>query len=91
MPYFAEDHLADYFGLAAELRKAGFAVEVYPESRKLGAQLKFADRRGHEVAVIVGDDEWKSGTCQVKHLPTGESSEVPREGLVEAIRALLSQ
>ena len=75
----------------AELRKAGFAVEVYPESRKLGAQLKFADRRGHEVAVIVGDDEWASGTCQLKHLATGESSEVPQEGLAEAIRALLAR
>jgi len=91
VPYFSKDRLADYFGLAAGLRREGLAVEVYPEHRKLGAQLKFADRRGHEIAVIVGDDEWESGTCQVKHLATGESSEVPREGLAEAIRALLAQ
>ena len=78
-------------GRAVREAAEGLAVEVYPEPRKLGAQLKFADRRGHEVAVIIGDDEWASGTCQLKHLATGESSEVPREGLVEAIRALLAQ
>ena len=91
VPYFSADRLADYFGLAAGLRSEGLAVEVYPEPRKLGAQLKFADRRGHEVAVIIGDDEWESGTCQLKHLATGESSEVPQEGLAEAIRALLAR
>jgi len=91
VPYFSADRLADYFGIAAGLRSEGLAVEVYPEPRKLGAQLKFADRRGHEVAVIVGDDEWASGTCQLKHLATGESSEEPQEGLAEAIRALLAR
>ncbi len=91
VPYFAKDRLADYFGLAAELRKAGLAVEVYPEPRKLGAQLKFADRRGHEVAVIVGDSEWESGVYQLKHLATGESSEVAKDALAEAVRALLAQ
>ena len=91
VPYFAKDRLADYFGLAAGLRKAGLAVEVYPEPRKLGAQLKFADRRGHEVAVIVGDSEWESGVYQLKHLATGESSEVAKDALAEAVRALLAQ
>jgi len=91
VPYFSADRLVDYFGLAAGLRSEGLAVEVYPEPRKLGSQLKFADRRGHEVAVIIGDEEWASGMCQLKHLATGESSEVPQEGLAEAIRALLAQ
>ena len=44
VPYFSADRLADYFGLAAGLRSEGLAVEVYPEPRKLGAQLKFAER-----------------------------------------------
>ena len=91
VPYFSKDRLADYFALARELRSAGLAVEVYPEPRKLGSQLKYADRQGHEVAIIIGDDEWESGMCQLKHLATGESSEVPQEGLAEAIRALLAR
>lgn len=91
IPYFAKGRLADYFGLAATLRKAGLAVEVYPEPRKLGAQLKFADRRGHEVAVIVGDSEWESGVYQLKHLATGESSEVAADVLADAIRGLLTR
>lgn len=90
VPYFSAGRLADYFGLAAELRRGGLAVEVYPEAKKLGAQLKYADRRGHLVAVIVGDAEWESGTCQLKQLGTGESAEVERGQLVDAIHALLA-
>jgi histidyl-tRNA synthetase len=90
VPYFSAGRLADYFGLAAELRRGGLAVEVYPEAKKLGAQLKYADRRGHVVAVIVGDAEWESGTCQLKQLGTGESAEVERGQLVDAIHALLA-
>src|SRR5207247_8974097 len=36
IPYFDPTRLNDYFKLAAELRSAGLAVEVYPEPAKLG-------------------------------------------------------
>src|SRR3954466_15044888 len=45
IPYFDAAHLADYFQLAAALRNAGIAVEVYPEPAKLGKQLQYADRK----------------------------------------------
>ena len=35
--------------LARQLRSAGLGVELYPEAKKLGQQLKFADRRGFQV------------------------------------------
>jgi len=34
----------------------------------LGQQLKYADRRGFRLAVIVGEDELAQGTCQLKDL-----------------------
>jgi histidyl-tRNA synthetase len=72
LPFFFEPRLADYFRLASQLRRAGLGVELYPEPKKLGAQLKYADRRGFRFALIVGDDEWASGMCNVKDLKTGE-------------------
>ena len=75
--------------LAADLRRAGFAVEVYPDVRKLGAQLKYADRRGHRLALIAGPDEIERGAVQVKDLATGESREVERESIGEAVAARL--
>ena len=63
------------------------AAEQQPVS---SAQLKYADRRGYRLAVIVGDDEWESGKCQLKDLSTKESTEVTLDELPEAVRRLLS-
>jgi histidyl-tRNA synthetase len=76
LPWFSPDRLEDYLALAARLRGAGFAVEFYPEPKKLGAQLKYADRRKFKLALIVGDDEWQAGCCQVKDLESGDSRSV---------------
>jgi histidyl-tRNA synthetase len=73
IPYFDSARLGDYFRLAAELRSAGLAVEVYPEAARLGKQLQYADRRGFRVAVIAGERELEAGECQVKDLANGES------------------
>ncbi|MGD9128662.1 MAG: histidine--tRNA ligase, partial [Planctomycetia bacterium] len=47
LAYFDKDRLGDYCRIASMLRAAGLGVEIYPEPKKLGAQLKYADRRGH--------------------------------------------
>jgi histidyl-tRNA synthetase len=79
----------DAVGLAAALRTAGIGAEVYPDVRKIGAQLKYADRRGHRLAVIAGPDERASSTVQVKNLATGESETTPRTALAATCRRLL--
>ena len=77
IPYFDAAHIGDYFKLAAELRSAGLAVEVYPEPAKLGKQLQYADRKGFRVAVIAGSREFSAGECQIKDLATTQSITVP--------------
>ena len=65
-----------FIGIALALRRAGIGVELYPEAKRLGQQLKYADRRGFRFAVVIGDDEFASGDCQVKDLRSGESRTV---------------
>jgi histidyl-tRNA synthetase len=77
IPFFDKDHLHDYLRLAAALRAAGIGVEVFPEPKKLGQQLKYADRRGFRIALIAGGDEFQSGVCQVKDLQSGEKQDAP--------------
>lgn len=89
VPLFAKDRVNDYLRLCEELRRAGLSVELYPESRKLGAQMKYADRRGHRLAIVVGDNEWATGTAQIKQLDTAESEEVAYDQLADRCRALL--
>ncbi len=60
-----------YFGMAAELRAAGIAAEVYLGSSGMRPQMKYADRRGAPAAVIVGGDEIAAGTVTIKDLDLG--------------------
>ena len=75
--------------------------------KNFGNQLKYADKRGSPVAVIQGGNEAAAGTVILKDLILGakiaESAtleewkdrpaqvEVPREGLVAAVRRMLGQ
>ena len=86
--FFEGDRRNDYLGLCGRLRRAGLAVEFYPEARKLGAQLKYADRRGIPLAVIVGGREWEAGECQVKDLASGESQTVSLDDLAGHLERL---
>jgi histidyl-tRNA synthetase len=69
------------------------AVEVYPDPKKLGQQLKYADSRGFPVAVIAGEKELSAHTCQVKELLTGHSREVSTanqyQELIDVLRQIL--
>jgi histidyl-tRNA synthetase len=90
--FFDKERLDDYLRLAATIRAAGIGVEVFPEPKKLGQQLAYADRRGFRVAIIAGQREFDAGTCQVKDLASGQSRDValsPPNELVAAIRAIL--
>jgi histidyl-tRNA synthetase len=79
IPFFDKDRLHEYLRLAAALRAAGIGVELFPDAKKLGQQLKYADRRGFRIALIAGGNEFQAGVCQVKDLQTGEKHDVPLE------------
>ena len=93
IPFFDKDRLHDYLRLAAALRAAGIGVEVFPDAKKLGQQLKYADRRGFRIALIAGGDEFQSGVCQVKDLQTGEKQDVPladnAAGVIQVVKRIL--
>lgn len=89
IPYFDASRLGDYLHLARELRAQGLGVEVYPEPRKLGQQLKYADRRGYRFALVVGEDEFAAGKGLLKDLAQRTQLEVPLadpSAVVKAIR-----
>ncbi len=76
IPFFAAEHRNDYLQLATQLRQAGIGVEFYPEPKKLGKQLQYANKRGFRIALILGDDEFAAGQCQIKDLATGDTQTV---------------
>lgn len=75
--------------LSGELRKAGLNVNCYPQVEKLGKQLKFGDRTGTKIAVVLGPDEIARGEVGLKNLSTGEQQTVPRSQTIEIIKKML--
>ncbi|MHB8085005.1 MAG: histidine--tRNA ligase [Dehalococcoidia bacterium] len=67
--------------IAADLREAGISVIVSSGERSLKAQLRHANAVGAASAVIIGDDEVKSGTVMLRNMETGEQQEVQPEEL----------
>jgi histidyl-tRNA synthetase len=83
---FSADRLGDYQRLARSLRAEGIAVEVYPEPKKVGQQLKYAEGRGFRVALIAGPDEFAQGVWQVKNLAARQQSTVPEAEVLATVR-----
>jgi histidyl-tRNA synthetase len=69
---FDATRLHDYLRMAARLRQAGIGCEFYPECKKVGQQLGYADKRGVQIALIAGEDEFAANECQVKILAKKE-------------------
>jgi histidyl-tRNA synthetase len=93
--FFDESYRNDYLRLAANLRAAGIGTEVYTDAKKLGAQLKYADRKGFLVAIIAGGSEWSESRCQVKTLATKETADVPYthddpQSLIKFVEAIVT-
>lgn len=73
--------------IARAFREAGVGADLYPEARKLKAQMKHADQCGHGWIVIAGPREKDAGTVRLKHLSTGGQREVSVAEAIAAVRA----
>jgi histidyl-tRNA synthetase len=66
------ERIGDYQRMVAALRNAGIAAELYLGAGRLGAQMKYADRRDAPLAIIQGGDEKQRGVVQIKDLALGK-------------------
>lgn len=86
---FDEDTIIDSCQLATELRQAGLKVDCYPEPAKIARQIKYGDKMGMRVAVILGADERTCNLVAIKDLQTGEQITTQREKAANAIFKIL--
>ena len=86
---FDAARLGDYQRIARLLRAAGMNVEVYPDAKKVGQQLAYAEKRGFRLAVIAGPDEFAKGVWKVKDLARREETTIGEAELVAHVRQLI--
>ncbi len=64
--YFAFAHK-----IAEALRQSDIRAEVYPDSVKIKKSLSYANVKGHEFSIIIGEDEFNTKTISVKNMTSG--------------------
>ncbi len=63
--------------ITTKLREAGINTEMYLDPKKdLDKQLKYADKKGIQFVVIIGENEIKAGQYRLKNLQTGDQKGV---------------
>ncbi len=77
--------------VAGQLRVLdGVAVEQDVRVRGVRSALRYADRAGIDLVVIVGAREREDGVVVVRDLRTGEEARVPADGVVEAVHGAMA-
>jgi histidyl-tRNA synthetase len=72
--------------LAMTLRNKGVNVEVDVSGKKLGDQIRTADRHKIPYIIVIGENEIKSKKFNLKNLDTGEEKEVTLEEIPECVK-----
>ena len=72
--------------LAAEVRRAGVAAEVYPDSVKMKKQMNYANARQVPFVALVGETEMNEGRVTLKDMTTGEQRSLTVEEVIEAVK-----
>ncbi len=69
---WSEETIPASLKLAADLRKQGIRVTIYPEAEKLGKQMKYADSIHAPWVCVLGESEIAEGKVMLKNMRTGE-------------------
>ena len=82
-----EAAIASAIELARELRAGGLRVELLSPERGLKALLRRANRIGARHALILGDDELRSGVVLMRDLRASAQNTLPRGEVAAALTA----
>ncbi len=85
----ADDNVAsDGFALAQNLRLQGLKTDI-PMAPQLGKKLKRASSIGCKLSFIIGENEIKSDTIQVKIMTTGEQKQILKSEAISFAKKFL--
>ncbi len=82
-----QKHSKEIGQIAQRLREKGVNVSVDLTAKKVGDQIKSADKQKISFVMCVGEDEIKSGEFKIKNLETGEEKTMKEEDIPEYLKA----
>ncbi len=72
--------------LAQNLREAGLNVAINLTDKKVGEQIKSADKQKIPYIICIGENEMKSGEFKLKNLKSGEEKTVKETDLANSLK-----
>lgn len=72
--------------LAQKLRESGVNVAINLTDKKVGDQIKSADKQKIPNIICIGENEMKSGEFKLKNLKSGEEKTISEQGLSLALK-----
>jgi histidyl-tRNA synthetase len=86
-----QDDLPHVLGLARVLRDTGFRVEYALAPQAVGKQLRLADARSAQAAIVIGPDDRARGEVMVKDLRGNTQESVPRDVVRDRLAGILGR
>ncbi len=84
------NYTQNIYKLAENLRKQQIQTEVYPDTLNMKKQFKYANSKGHNFVIIIGENEVKNNTIVLKNMVTGEQTKAKNlEELIKMINLYL--
>ena len=71
-----------------QLREKNITCELYPSNAKIKKQLDYANQKGIDYVIIIGDEEVKSNIFKLKEMKSGDQSSIDISNLLSEIESL---
>jgi len=71
--------------LLKKLRDNNINSELYPSAEKIKKQMNYANNKGVQYVVMVGEDEMKSGKLSIKNMQTGDQEKLNISELIKIL------
>ena len=72
--------------LAQKLRQSEISVLVFPDKKRINKQLDFANNKSFSHAIVIGQDEMKSGILTLKELFSGDQMKLSIEDCISRLK-----
>ena len=82
---FGDEEAAFCLPLLKQLRASGISSELYPTSAKMKKQMTYANNKGVQFVIMVGEDEMESGILSIKNMESGEQSNLNITDLIKQL------
>jgi histidyl-tRNA synthetase len=80
--------LTEPIKLSNDLRRRGIKSEIFLENQSIKKKFNYADKKGVEYVVIIGDDEIASKKYTIKNMKSGEQTILDKDEVVNLISSV---